>query len=239
MQQPATNFQQPIAVPQQSGSNCAKPIFACVIGPLLLLGCLVGTACACVFVVARGNPDPLYEDYEPNQELADNYERSIINSINIAPQGGAFEISIQDEEFSSWLNIKGEELLDQIDVGNRRFNERARPSEYQVRFEDQEIQFYILFDLPLFDLAALITAEVSPSSDPTSDSIIELEVTGFKFGSLDILSAVEGEFETDLGDLFVDRFLNEIEETRGTRDVSITSINVDNGVMAIQGIIGQ
>jgi hypothetical protein len=238
-QQP--NFQQPVMVQQQSGRSCSKPLFACLLGPLLLLGCLLGSACACVFVVAQGNPDPLFEDYEPNPALAANYENSVSEAVNSALQNPTGELSIefQDTEFSSWLNIQSDELFDDIDIGNDNFNSRARPSEYQVRFDNQEVQLYLLFDTRVFDLVALITGQVSAPTSLTSDSLIEIEVTGFKLGSIDILSAVDGNFETNLGDLFVDQLLDEIEERTGTRNITVTSVNVDEGIMQITGVLGR
>ena len=239
MQQP--NFQQPVIVQQQSGRSCGKPIFACLLGPLLLLGCLIGTACACVFVVAQGNPDPLFEDYEPDQALAANYESSVAEAVNLALQNASGELVIEfrDTEFSSWLNIQSDELLEKIDFGNENLDSSFQPSEYQVRFDNQEIQLYMLFDVPIFNLAALITTEVSAPTSLTSASVIDMNLTGFKLGSIDILSAVEGDFETNLGDLFADRLLDEIEERTDTRNITITSIDVDDGIMRITGNLEQ
>ena len=240
MQQP-TNFQQPVMVQQQSGRSCSKPLLACLLGPLLLMGCLVGAACACVFAVTRGNPDPLYENYEPEQALAEGYEDTIADAVNIALQNptGQLEVEFRDDEFSSWLNIKGNEILDNVDVSSDNFNSNARPSEYQVRFDNQEIQLYMSFDLSIFELASLITASVSPQTSLESDSLIEITLTGFKIGSIDLLSAVEGDLETNLGDLFVDHILDNIEARTGSRDLTVTSINVDDGVMQITGSLDQ
>jgi hypothetical protein len=238
-QQP--NFQQPVIVQQQSGSSCSKPLVACLVGPLLLIGCLLGSACACVFVVAQGNPDPLYEDYEPDQALAANYENSVANAVNSAFQSTSGELAIEfrDTEFSSGLNLQSDELFEDIDIGGGNFNSRVRPSEYQVRFDNQEVQLYTLFDASIFDLAALITGKVSAPTTLASDSVIEIEVTGFKIGSIDILSAVEDDFETGFGDLFADKLLDEIEARTGTRDITVTSIDVDDGIMRITGVLGQ
>ena len=46
-------------------------------------------------------------------------------------------------------------------------------------------------------------------------------------------------FEADFGDIFVERLRNELESHTGTRNITITGVDIDDGVMQLTGTIGQ
>lgn len=228
-----SQFQEPIGVQQNQGSSCFKPIFACLLAPVLLFLCIAACGVACVAAVAMGSPKPLDKDFKPSQAQAQAYENSISTALSsVTPGNGQFTIRMQEDEFASWLNYQYKDLMEKYFEGD---NESIQNLDlvFQAEFDNQQIAFYAETKVALFKVAALIRAEVSPPQGNLSATLLDVNIVSFKLAALDVTDGQSG-FEDDLAKVLTDR-LQEFADAAGGDRITITQVDSQNGVLTLTG----
>lgn len=232
----SSQFQQPIVVQEQrSGSNCLKPIVACIVAPFVLLACIGVCGVACLAAVALGSPDPLKSDFEPSEAQAQAYESSVQQAITSAATSGnnTFSVSVNEDEFASWLNYQYRTLAERYDEENRNVWEQL-DLDFQVEFDNQQVALYVGTKLAIFDLAALVRAEVSVPEEELSQTPLVVDIISFKLGAIDVGANNQADFEQTLAEVLTDR-LEAFSTAAGGTDVRLESVSAEDGVLVLTG----
>ncbi len=229
-------MQSPVAVQNKQRTNCFKPMVACVLGPILAMTCLVGCACACVGVLAFTSPAPPDPEFEPSRTLAQSYEDSIVDTLqNAVSTGGTFILNIQDDAFASWLNLEYKDLAEKYDLVGRDSWQGMDP-EFQVQFDNGEIQLYVGQDIAFFTLGSLVAAELSPPASEFSPYLIDINITTIKIGGLEFdESSSRRSLERRLAEVLTDRLEAFVQLTAGIERIEIDTVLAEDGILTLTG----
>ncbi len=222
------------ALPKAKRTNCLKPIVGCVFGPVLAVGLVLGCALACLSALTlRGPQPPLGKNYEPDPTAAAQYEQSVINSLRQSVStNGTFTIQMEDRALSAWLNTEYKTLFETYDIPQPFLWEQSEP-QFQIRFDDDQILFYVENQIPLLTLNAMLTAEVKPpSTDLTiylvAVDILKIESMGF---SIEDDSATISAWIAQL----LTAQIEEYQLEAGLENVEITGVSAQDGNLTLSG----
>lgn len=212
------------------GRSCCLPSTGCCFGLVLLFICLLGIPAAGVYYFASGGPDPLYDDFEPSEAEARNYETAFNRAIEDAANSadGTFSLSFTDREFMSWVNLEyREQLAEQQSAGSVQDS-----LVFQSEFDDGVAKFYASVDLILgIQLKMLIDTTIAPAAVPTETDKFDITITSAQIGRYTADEAIE----SDVDEAFTEAFSERLKQL-GT-DYTITSVGLSDGRMMITGTI--
>jgi hypothetical protein len=226
-------FQQPVIIQEQrSGSNCSKPLVACLLAPVVLVACMALCGFACVAVVATGGPEPLDSNFTPDRTQAQRYENTVSTALSSAINSGSgtFTLAMRDNEFASWLNYRYREVLAE---NNEDSNVSNLDIEWQAQFDNGQVSIYGSTKVLFFTIASVITMEIIPSQ---TANLIEVDVVKFKLGRFDVQGSGQGDLEDSLAQALTDE-IRKYAEANGIGRIAIQNVTAQGGVLTFTGTI--
>lgn len=232
MQQPYQSYQAPMYTMQPAPKKRGqfRTLCGCCLGISLLVFCILGIPLACFGIFIAGNPDPLYADYQADATVAANYDFKFDDAINDARNDNSFEVSIEQREFESWLNVEYRDNLAENNDGED-LPAWVEDMKFQTKFDDSEITLFGTTDFSGVSVNMVIVSEVSINQDsitaPTQP--LKVEVTKFQLGGVNMPES----FRTSLADSIADALGEEL--TQVNQRYELTSLTVENGYMRFSG----
>ncbi|MBI5929376.1 MAG: hypothetical protein HY862_08715 [Chloroflexi bacterium] len=185
-----------------------------------------------VFIISRGNPDPIQENFTPDASSAHQYEQvyaTTVASINIP--GESFTLTFTDAQFASWLDLRYQkatsdeianiELLDQLPL---KFTELQN---IQVAFDDEIMSLYA--EVPVskrLTLSMTLDARIYPDNEHQ----LQVEVITAQIGSVEVPDNLRAELAAPILDALTQNL--EIKA-----DYQVDLVTMDNGHFTIIGHI--
>lgn len=197
-----------------------------------LLLCIILAPIAILFIISRGNPEPLQENFTPNAANAQQYEQAYATTVaGINVPGEAFTLTFTDAQFASWLDLRYQqatateieniELLDKLPL---KFNELQN---IQVAFEDETMSLYA--EVPVskrLTLGLALQARITPDTEHE----LYIEVFSAQIGAVEMPENLRIELAAPILDALTQKL--EIEA-----DYQVDLITMDNGHFTIIGHI--
>lgn len=232
MQQPFQPYQQYTMQPTPKKRPCLGSGCGCCLGLGLLVLCPLIAIVACVGIVLRGNPDPLYSDYRSDPTAAAEYDVLFDNAIAQARSDGQFNVGIQDRDFESWLNVEYRNNLAENNDGNTEdLPDWVKDMKFQTKFDNGEVTLFGTTELSGITVNILVVSEVSINTDPVTrpSRPLTVEVSKFQVGSLNMPES----FRTEMADSIADGLSEEL--TQVNQRYELTSLSVEDGTMRFSG----
>ncbi len=235
MQQPFQPYQQPPMYTMQPAPKkrpCLGSGCGCCLGLGLLVLCPLIAVVACIGIVLRGNPDPLYSDYRADPTAAAEYGVLFDNAIDQARSDGQFNVGIEDRDFESWLNVEYRNNLAENNEGNTEdLPDWVKDMKFQTRFDDNEVTLFGTTEFSGITFNMLIISEVSINTDPVTRPTrpLNVEVSKFQIGSLNMPDS----FRTEMADSIADGLSEEL--TQVNQRYELTSLSIEDGTMRFSG----
>lgn len=235
MQPGPAPYYQPQPLPKPKRTNCLKPIIGCVFGPVLAIALVVGCLIAILSALSVQGPEPpLGSDFEPDPTAAAQYESNIVNSLaqSVTNGDGTFSVQMDDQALSSWITEEYDTLFEEYDIPEPFLWQYDEPN-FQIRFNDGQILFYVENEVPFVTLSGMLTAEVSVPTTDLTVYILDIDIIKFEAMGLD--------FEDDsttisawLTELITDQ-IEQYRQEAGLGDIEVTNVRSEDGILTIQG----
>ena len=215
---------------EEQSSCCLIPSAGCCLGILILFACIALIPVGVIYALGTGGPEPLYDDFEPSRTQADAYEASFNQAIDsIDPDSRTFEITFEDEEFMSWVNLEYQDQIAGDNVPNR-FQDNL---EFQTRFTEGVIQSFVRFAVWdfLYDLNINTRFDftLEPAQNQTATDKFDVEVTRIEIGRFEDTSGIE----SNVDEAITEALSDQLERLGG--DYTITSVVINDGSLTITG----
>lgn len=142
------------------------------------------------FYLFTGGPEPLYEGFDASEQRANEYESAFDLAVRQA-QFGRFTVSVTDDQFASWLNLRFRDEFAE-DGSLESLSGRMK---FQALFEDNEAQVFIRTDV-ISDLTfdTLVVLDIRPPTSQTpDDQAVEIDIKDFQFGRFGSSESLEND----------------------------------------------
>jgi hypothetical protein len=221
-----------IAIPRRR-IPCITPLIGCILGLILLAGCLAGIPLLCIFSIALDSPEAIDSNFSPNSTQAQEYEETFANGVQTASlNNGTFTIGFSDEQFASWLTVEFDRIRQDynFDPANEEFRHRLNQCEFQANFSEERLQLYTAIALDFdVEMGIFIEATITPNTNTRDiNNRLDVNVRKFRIGAVDMPKNLR----EMVGDLIADILLEKLEFNQAYQ---ITSLTIADGRMQIIG----
>ncbi|WP_119067735.1 hypothetical protein [Aggregatilinea lenta] len=197
--------------------GCGGCCLALVVIPLLCCGLVAG---AVAYTTINAPDPPIRDNYQASQADAQAFDAEVARAASMAVTQGWFWTAFTQEQFSSWLSLKGQDFAESQD---RRF-----PFEdVQVGFNGGLMRFYGKFTQSGVKVPLLV--ELRPRVD--GNGKLAMDIENANVGGLDlpdfVLGAIKDQLEAAVNRPF--------QGMNGAYFLNAATLTVDNGRFEIQG----
>lgn len=179
------------------------------------------------YYLTTGGPEPLYENFEPSELEAAQYETAFQIALRNAANNNRFDLTVTDDQFASWLNLRYRDEV--ADVTGLQGDEL----EFQARFDNSEVKVFSRYRLyRSVTVNSLATLELRPAltAEP-SEQPLEVVVKNLQVGRFEGTDSVEADISRAINNALNDQ----LEPIAGRYIIEIVSIN--DGFLRMTGRI--
>jgi hypothetical protein len=180
------------------------------------------------FYLFNGGPEPLYEDFSASEQQANEYESAFAVAVRNAASSGRFTVSVTDDEFASWLNLRfREEFAEQTSLESL-----SGRMNFQALFDNNEAQVFIRMDV-ISDLTfdTLVVLDIRPPTSQTPEGqAVEVDIKDIQFGRFGSSETLRNDLKQAINDALTDQLAPLNGRYR------IDSVSMTNGFLSIGGV---
>jgi hypothetical protein len=179
------------------------------------------------FYILTGGPEPLYEDFDVSEAEANNYESAFDIAVRNARSSGRFTVSVTDDQFASWLNLRFREQF----AEESSLEAMADRMNFQTLFDNNQARMFIRIDVigdRTFD--SLVVLDIRPPTSQTpDDQAVEVDIKDIQFGRFGSSETLRNDLKQAINNALTD----ELAPLNGR--YRIDSVSMTNGVLRLGG----
>lgn len=201
--------------------GCGGCCLALIVIPLLCCGLAAG---AVAYTTINAPDPPVRENFRPSQAEAQALDAEVQRAANMAVTQGWFWTAFTEEQFSSWLALRGQDFAESRD--------RSFPfEEVQVGLDDGLMTFFAKFSRSGVKIPLQVT--IRPRVD--ANGKLALDIDEANVGGIGLPGALLGTITGHLEDALNRPF----ENLSGNYFLNAATLSVDNGRFEVQGQVAR